>query len=86
MMEYLVSARMADPKGVRRMERRIEELRGHVIVAGLGRVGRQVAQELAAAGRSFVVVAPSGRRRRQFLLLAAARARYNPRTPCARGV
>jgi len=58
MMEYLVGVRMADPKGVRRMERRIEELRGHVIVAGLGRVGRQAAQELAAAGRPFVTVDP----------------------------
>jgi voltage-gated potassium channel len=57
-MEYLVSARLADPKGVRRMERRIKEQKGHVIVAGLGRVGRQAAQELAAAGRSFVVVDP----------------------------
>jgi voltage-gated potassium channel len=55
-MEYLVSARLADPKGVRRMERQIEELSGHVIVAGLGRVGRQAAQELAAAGRPLVAV------------------------------
>lgn len=58
MMEYLVSARMADPRGWRKMERRIEGLRGHVIVAGLGRVGRQAAQELAAARRAFVVVDP----------------------------
>jgi voltage-gated potassium channel len=57
-MEYLVSARLADPRGWRRMERRIEALRGHVIVAGLGRVGRQAVQELAAAGRPFVVVDP----------------------------
>ncbi len=38
-MEYLVSVRLADPGGRRRMERRIAELSGHVIVAGLGRVG-----------------------------------------------
>ena len=41
------------------MERRIEGLRGHVIVAGLGRVGRQAAQELHQAGTSFVIVDPS---------------------------
>jgi voltage-gated potassium channel len=58
MMEYLVSARMADPRGWRTMERRIESLQGHVIVAGLGRVGRQAARELAEAQRPFVAVDP----------------------------
>ena len=57
-MEYLVAARLADPSGRRKMERRIEALRGHVIVAGLGRVGRQAAQELFHAGTAFVVVDP----------------------------
>ena len=37
-MEYLVSVRLADPMGRRRMERRIRELSGHVIVAGMGRM------------------------------------------------
>jgi voltage-gated potassium channel len=57
-MEYLVAARLADPGGRRRMERRIEALRQHVIVAGLGRVGRQAARELSQAGRMFLVVDP----------------------------
>jgi voltage-gated potassium channel len=57
-MEYLVSVRLSDPSGRRRMERRIEALRGHVILAGLGRVGRQAAQELHEAGTLFVVVDP----------------------------
>ncbi len=55
-MEYLVSVRLADPMGRRRMERRIRELAGHVIVAGMGRVGRQAALELHEAGTAFVVV------------------------------
>jgi voltage-gated potassium channel len=58
-MEHLVSARLADPGGRRRMERRIEALDRHVIVAGLGRVGRQAAGELAGAGTRFVVIDPS---------------------------
>ena len=55
-MEYLVSVRLADPMGRRRMERRIRELSGHVIVAGMGRVGRQAALELHQAGTDFVAV------------------------------
>src|SRR5258705_13705475 len=38
-MEYLVAARLADPGGRRIRERRIEALRQHIVVAGLGRVG-----------------------------------------------
>jgi voltage-gated potassium channel len=57
-MEYLVSVRLADPMGRRRMERRIGQLEGHVIVAGMGRVGRQAAVELHEAATPFVVVDP----------------------------
>src|SRR4029079_14067097 len=57
-MEYLVAARLADPGGRRRMERRIEALRQHIVVAGLGRVGGQAAQELFEARTPFVVGAP----------------------------
>src|SRR5258705_448229 len=55
-MEYLVSVRLADPMGRRRMERRIRELAGHVIVAGMGRGGRQAALELHEAGGPLAVV------------------------------
>jgi voltage-gated potassium channel len=57
-MEHLVAVRLADPRGRRRMERRIAELEGHVIVAGLGRVGRQAAAELMEAGTPFVALDP----------------------------
>lgn len=56
-MEYLVTERAATLKE-RRMQRRIEMLEQHVIVAGLGRVGRQAAQELQDAGLPFMVVDP----------------------------
>src|SRR5262249_17057647 len=58
-MEHLVAAGRAGPRGRRKMERRMEELEGHVVVAGLGRVGRQAAAELTAAGTPFVVLDPS---------------------------
>jgi voltage-gated potassium channel len=40
------------------MARKIEALSGHIIVAGLGRVGRQAAQELHEAGTPFIIVDP----------------------------
>jgi voltage-gated potassium channel len=58
-MEYLVAVRLADPTGRLKMEKHIEALRGHIILAGLGRVGRQAAQELAEARVPFLVVDPA---------------------------
>src|SRR5262245_18987280 len=49
-MEHLVSTTVTGQRRKRRMHRRIEELRQHVIVAGLGRVGREAARELSRAG------------------------------------
>ena len=40
----------------RRVQRRLEEMRDHVIVCGYGRTGRQAAIELAQSGQAFVVV------------------------------
>jgi len=59
LMEYLVTVRLADPGGRRRMEKQIAKLSGHVILAGLGRVGGQAALELKEAGVPFVVMDPS---------------------------
>jgi voltage-gated potassium channel len=57
-MEFLVERRIANTGWRRQMARRIQELREHVVVAGLGRVGRQAAQELQEAQAAFVVVDP----------------------------
>lgn len=40
----------------RRMEKRIRRLKGHYIVCGFGRVGRNTAEELQATGRQFVAI------------------------------
>ena len=58
LMEYLVTVRLADPGGRRRMEKQIDKLTGHVILAGLGRVGGQAALEIKEAWVPFVVVDP----------------------------
>lgn len=40
----------------RRMEHQLEQMHGHVIVCGWGRIGRVVAEHLVSAGRELVVV------------------------------
>src|SRR5262249_23844004 len=59
-MEYLVAVRLADPTGRRKMDKRIEALSGHIIVAGLGRVGPQAGHELGGGRVPFFLVGPRG--------------------------
>jgi voltage-gated potassium channel len=42
----------------RRMEKQIKKLRGHYIICGFGRVGRNVGQELYETARPFVAIDP----------------------------
>ena len=56
LLETLVEGRLTDHLGRRRMERRLSELRDHVIVCGWGRVGRTIADYVTGAGREVVVV------------------------------
>ena len=46
--------------GIDRMQNQLERLSGHTIVCGLGRIGRQLAKELAKAGTPFVVIERDG--------------------------
>ena len=57
-MDHLVMMRISDPMGIKRMKKEINSIEGHVIIAGLGRVGRQAAKELSSAGTPFVVIDP----------------------------
>jgi len=56
LVETLVEGRITDVFGRRRMERRVEEMQGHVIVCGWGRVGRTVASFVRGAGDDVVVI------------------------------
>jgi len=58
LMDHLVMSRLMDPSGNRKMQRTIEKLENHVIIAGLGRVGRQAALELFESGVPFVIIDP----------------------------
>jgi voltage-gated potassium channel len=57
-MDYLVMYRLADPQGLRKMQTQIEKIHHHIVIAGLGRVGRQAAQELQVAEVPFVIIDP----------------------------
>ena len=55
-VQVVVEGQLIDFLGRRRMDRRISEMRGHVVVCGWGRVGRSVVADLVAGGREVVIV------------------------------
>jgi voltage-gated potassium channel len=56
LIETFIEGRLIAVLGRRRMDRSMASMRDHVIICGWGRVGRSIAQEMADAGRLFVVV------------------------------
>lgn len=56
LMQMVVEGQLLEFVGRRRMDRKIADMRGHVIVCGWGRVGKAVAHDLARNGRAVVVV------------------------------
>ena len=56
MVSYLVEGKINEALWRRRMEKHIHQLKNHYIVCGIGRVGRNVANELAATRRPHVVI------------------------------
>ena len=54
--EFVLEGHMRRIIERRRMDRSIQHLDDHVIICGLGRVGRRLAEELEAEGVGFVVV------------------------------
>lgn len=61
-MQLLIDGEINKALGARRMTRGIEKLNGHTIICGMGRMGSILARELAAAGKSFVVIDSDERR------------------------
>lgn len=54
--DFMVEGHFSGLLEGKRMQKRIEEMSGHHVVAGLGRVGFVVAEEFAAQGVGFVVI------------------------------
>src|SRR3954465_4662778 len=63
MTELVVSGELGTLLSERRARRMTERLRDHYIVCGFGRVGRQVASDLRAAGSLYVVIDDDERNR-----------------------
>jgi len=57
--EFFVSGQLSGVLEERRVQRMIDSYRDHYIVCGFGRVGRQVARDLGAAGAQHVVIDPN---------------------------
>jgi voltage-gated potassium channel len=56
LLEGLIEGHLRQHMERRRMDRKIGALRGHVIICGLGRVGRASAQYLANTGQAIVII------------------------------
>ena len=56
--EFFVSGNVAQLLAARRMQKVIDATADHYIICGFGRVGRQVARDLRAAGARYIVVDP----------------------------
>lgn len=56
MMAFLIEGQLAGVYGRRKMNKKIEQLKDHIIVCGVGRVGRQVLYRLRKEGAQCVVI------------------------------
>jgi voltage-gated potassium channel len=59
LLDYAASEQVRSVRRRRKMQKTIDALSGHYILAGIGRVGREAAAELAASGVPFVVIDPA---------------------------
>ncbi|MEY2958001.1 MAG: hypothetical protein RLZZ01_569, partial [Actinomycetota bacterium] len=55
-VQVVVEGQLREFVGMRRMDKQIAGMRGHVIVCGLGRVGRAVVDDLERTGKQVVVI------------------------------
>ena len=55
-MQMLIDGELNAALGARRMTKDIENLSGHTIICGLGRLGSTLAAELKSAGKGFVAI------------------------------
>lgn len=54
--QLLIDGELRRVLGVRRMQREIDQLEGHVIICGFGRMGSKLAEALTTRGKALIVV------------------------------
>lgn len=59
LLDYAASDQVREARRKRKMQKAIDEMKEHFVLAGIGRVGREAAAELKASAAKFVVVDPS---------------------------
>jgi voltage-gated potassium channel len=62
LVEFMADGKIREALGRRRMSQQIEEMTGHAIVCGFGRVGQILSRDLAEAGMPLLVVDTSPER------------------------
>jgi voltage-gated potassium channel len=55
-VQFITATQLQNLLGLKRMKKDIDQLKGHVIVCGFGRIGRLLARDLTAAGQGIVVI------------------------------
>ena len=56
MVQFMVEGRLRKVMGRRRLEKKIQKLKGHFIICGFGRIGKVLCQRLEEAGINLVVI------------------------------
>lgn len=67
LMDFVVNEGLTGARRRNRMQKSIDQLQGHFILAGMGRVGREAADELRHAKVPWVLVDPSEERTRDLI-------------------
>lgn len=55
-VQFITIAQIRQLLGTKRMEKQIDQMTGHVIICGYGRIGQMLADELTAGGMDFVIL------------------------------
>jgi Trk K+ transport system NAD-binding subunit len=56
LVQFFTATQLQQLLGLKRMKNEIDQLQGHVIVCGFGRIGNMLSRDLAAARKGFVVI------------------------------
>jgi voltage-gated potassium channel len=59
LVQFITASQLNKATGLKRMKTQIDELKGHVVVCGFGRLGVELARTLSASSAGFVIIEAS---------------------------